>query len=151
MKMVLMIGLTEIKEGSAKMLSNNPIASLEDKSSVSDVILGQNPTDIITDVKENLNSDTKLYQETDQTETENAKMIIQRKEEWAKRSLPTLLEVIISFKLPFLYFFFLHVAKINLSLQRSCSDKSFCFRNVFIILNFSHFFIQSIKFAVNFL
>lgn len=46
---------TWIEKGSAKMLSNNPIAPLEENSSASDVILSQNPNNIINYIKEKLN------------------------------------------------------------------------------------------------
>lgn len=54
-----------MKKSSAKTLSNNPIATLEDKSSESDVILGQNSNNIINDVKAKLKPNQRIFYQTD--------------------------------------------------------------------------------------
>ena len=67
-----------IKRGSAKRLSNNPIAPLEDnKSSVSDVILSQNPTNIINYVKQKLNPNINNH-EDNQSNKESIKKTVQK-------------------------------------------------------------------------
>ena len=67
-----------IKRGSAKRLSNNPIAPLEDnKSSVSDVILSQNPTNIIKKKKKKINPNINNH-EDNQSNKESIKKTVQK-------------------------------------------------------------------------